>query len=94
MSSSNNLLFFFVLFVILLILVGVVTTFQVNRQKRLIRQFLESRNAKAIEITWKPFDFDKSSRTYWVEYEDSKGNRTSKWCKILGGTTVVWIDYL
>ncbi len=94
MPSSNNLLVFLVLLVVVVALVGLVMTFQVNRQKELIRRFLESKNAKAIKIAWKPFDFDKSNHTYWVEYEDYKGQRTSKWCKILGWATIVWIDYL
>ncbi len=94
MSPLSNTLFFFVLFVVIVALVGAVTVFYVNRQKGLIRRFLESKNAKAIKIVWKPFDLDRSKRTYWVEYEDPKGNRTGKWCKILGGTTVVWIEYL
>ncbi len=88
MSSSNSTLFLFALFIIVFILIVVVTVFVVNRQKKLIRQFLESRNAKAVRIVWKPLG------SYWVEYEDSKGQRTGKRCKILAGSTIAWIEYL
>jgi hypothetical protein len=71
----------------------VVLVFSTSMHKKIIRESLEKKGAKVIDIFWIPIDFDKSNHNYQVIYQDADGKQHNRTCKMhVLGSAMFWED--
>lgn len=89
MAISNWLtVLLFVLVIVSLMGFNILT---IMEQKKSIRAALTKKGATSINISWNPFDFDRSNNSYEVNYIDKTGKQHQTTCKIHNwGSTIYW----
>jgi hypothetical protein len=88
--NNSDLKTIFVMILIFLIFGGF-TLLIVHNHKELIRDHLKKKGAKNIVVSWMSFDFDESNHSYFVNYEDARGSKHERSCKIHRlGSSIYW----